>query len=130
MRIALETSGADELGLLLSEISNRSRFLNPVFSEIADDFNLVERAAFGGNPDLVRTGDVRAALIGRAEGSVREIGLDEMSVGTDIWYSQFHSDRLLEPITPLVERRWAEAIAGFIVGDRAQSSFIGGMFGL
>lgn len=131
MQISIKTTGIDQVDALFRGISERSQNLQPVFSEISDDFNLVERKAFSGSPDLVRTGDLRDALTGGAsDGAVRDIDLDRMEVGTDIWYAVFHRDRLLEPITSFVENKWVDQIRDFIMGGRIRGSLFGGFFGL
>lgn len=122
MNIVIETYGTETLISRFRGIEDRASNLRPVFSEIADDFNLVAERAFGGTPDLVRTGAVRDALTKPdVEGSVRTFDLDQMVAGTDIWYARFHRDRLEEPVSPTVERRWLDMIQDFIIGGPATS---------
>jgi hypothetical protein len=119
MNIKLDIHGAEGFINRLQGITDRANNLRSVFSEIADDFNRVERQAFGGSPDLIRTGAVRDALTSAEDdGSVREIDLDAMVVGTDIWYAKFHRDELLKPISVTVQNDWIDMIGDFILRGR------------
>ena len=114
MRLTLEVYGDRQLDRNLLRFDDRMGDLEPVFTELADDFLSIERQQFtseggfasGGwapladstvrrrgsaHPILVEHGDLKASLTdAAAKGAIREITSDSLFVGTDIDYAPFH----------------------------------------
>lgn len=107
---------------MLGNVVERAGDLRVVFGDIVKEIEEGFEDAFGGTPDLVRTGDIRDALTsstaGSSAGAVRQVGLDELVRGTSVWYAVFHKERLLSAFGAGEGERWARMIGDFIVQGR------------
>jgi phage gpG-like protein len=114
MRLSLEVYGDRQLDRKLLRFSDRVGDLEPVFTDLADDFLSIETRQFtsegafasGGwapladstvrrrgsaHPILDDHGDLRASLTdAAAKGAIRDITSDSLFVGTDVDYAQYH----------------------------------------
>jgi phage gpG-like protein len=150
MRLSVDVFGDVQLDRRLLRFEEHAGDLSPVFEALADDFLDLEGRQFaseggfasGGwaplapstvrrrgtaHPILTDSGDLRASLTQRdGKGSVRRISDDEMFVGTDVDYAQYHQTgtRRMPRRRPVELRnadrqRWVKAMQRFLTTGEA-----------